>query len=155
MSNDDIVNIDEANALQREVFVDDAITFMQSVIAQYGEEKGEAVWDTIVTVLDASVKRQILMRMLSGSYGGKIKITGFVGMPRFVHAIKAVRDVSSPTLGLREAKDLVGMAYSAMKTQLPHECGVVYKGTPVEITIANGTRSVSISTLREAGCLVS
>ena len=65
-------NDDPENTKNRLVI--EAIAFMQAVIAEYGAEKGEEMWDTIVLTLDPSVKRQILMKMLTGDFVGKVVI---------------------------------------------------------------------------------
>jgi ribosomal protein L7/L12 len=120
----------------------EAIAFMQAVIAEYGAEKGEEMWDTIVLTLDPSVKRQILVKMLTGDFVGKVVIRGYRGERRVVHAIKAVRSITG--LGLKEAKDLVDRAYGSGNRG----------GLPTEIQVDSHKRRDAIKELEAAGCIV-
>ena len=120
----------------------ESIAFMQAVIAAYGPEKGEEMWDTIVLTLDPSVKRQILMKLLTGDFVGKVVIRGYRGERRAVRAIKAVREITG--LGLKEAKDLIDRAYGRDNT----------KGLPTEIPVQPSLRREAIKELEAAGCIV-
>jgi len=120
----------------------ESIAFMQAVIAAYGPEKGEEMWDTIVLTLDPSVKRQILMKMLTGDFVGKVVIRGYRGERRVVQAIKAVRNITG--LGLKESKDLVDHAYGSS-----NQCG-----QPTEIEVDPNKRRDAIKELEAAGCIV-
>lgn len=142
---------DEAAIIRRENMIREAISFMQAVIAEYGEEKGEEMWDTIVTTLDPSVKRQILMTMLTGNFGTKIVLRGFIGQPKKVNAIKAVRSITG--LGLKEAKDIVDRCYGYTHSK-DFPAGSINKGTNVEIEVKSCERREAIKMLEEAGCLV-
>jgi len=126
----------------KEHLIVEAIAFMQAVIAEYGPEKGEEMWDTIVLTLDPSLKRQILMKMITGDFAGRIIIRGYRGECRKVPAIKAVRNITG--LGLKEAKDLVDRAYG------PGNQG----GQPTEIEVGPHKRRDAIKELEAAGCIV-
>jgi len=126
----------------KEHLIVEAIAFMQAVIAEYGAEKGEEMWDTIVLTLDPSLKRQILMKMITGDFAGRIIIRGYRGECRKVPAIKAVRNITG--LGLKEAKDLVDRAYG------PGNHG----GQPTEIAVGPHKRRDAIKELEAAGCIV-
>lgn len=138
---------------RREVLVRESIAFMQAIIREYGESKGEEMWETIVNTLDPSIKRQILMMMLTGHYSTKIMLRGFRGEPRKVHAIKAVRAVTG--LGLKEAKEIIDKVYgdySRGKAYHPYE--VVTKGVPVELEVEPAARQDVIKELEAAGVLI-
>lgn len=131
-----------SDSYRKEILIREAIAFMQSVINYYGAEEGEKAWDSIITSLGPSIKRNILMKLLTGSVEGKVVIRGYFGEPRKVPAIKAVRSVTG--LGLKEAKDIIDRAYGYQNTG----------GIPTEITIKAENRINAVRELEAAGCLV-
>lgn len=137
---------------RRELLLREAIAFMQVIIKEYGEEKGEQMWDTIVTTLDPSVKRQILMMMLTGNYSTKIVLRGFRGEPKKVNAIKAVRAVTG--LGLKEAKEITDKFYGDYNRNRDYRPYEVTKGTPVEIEVDPAARQDIIKELESVGVLI-
>lgn len=147
-----MIHSTDDEVLRRDRFVREAIVFMQAIINEYGEEKGEEMWDTIVTTLDPSVKRQILMMMLTGTYTTKVVIRGFVGEPRKVNAIKAVRQVTG--LGLKEAKEIIDKAFGNFIRDKNYRPGEITKGTPVEIDVDPNERLDAIKALESVGCLL-
>ena len=126
----------------KEKMIQECFMFMESIYKYYGADKGEEMWDTIVLTLDPSMKRQILMKMLTKDFTGRIIIRGYRGECRKVPAIKAVRNITG--LGLKEAKDLVDRAYG------PGNQG----GQPTEITVGPHKRRDAIKELEAAGCIV-
>ena len=137
---------------KRTNFIQESISFMQAIIAEYGEEKGEQMWDTIITTLDPSVKRQMLMMMLTGNLCNKIVIRGFVGEPKKVAAIKAVREVTG--LLLKEAKNIIDevYGYTQNKSFSPNQ---IHKGeSAVEIEVDAESRREAIKILEAAGCWI-
>lgn len=139
-------------ARRRDTLIREAISFMQVIIEEYGEEKGEQMWDTIVTTLDPSVKRQILMLLLTGNYSAKIILRGFRGQPQKVTAIKAVRVAAG--LSLKEAKHIIDTAYGDIDRDKDYHPYEVTKGTPVEIEVDPAKRKGIINDLELAGILI-
>jgi len=141
----------EEELRNRELMIRESIAFMQTVTQVYGEAKGEEMWDTIVSTLDPSVKRQILMTMLKGNYATGIQLRGFYGQPKKVLAIKMVREVTG--LGLKEAKDIVGQAYG-FSGQRPMAWPAVTTGTPVNVPVNSRDRLEAIKKLESVGCFI-
>jgi len=143
----------EEELRNRELMIRESIAFMQTVTQVYGEAKGEEMWDTIVSTLDPSVKRQILMTMLKGNYATGIQLRGFYGQPKKVLAIKMVREVTG--LGLKEAKDIVDQAYGFSRQYDDSKpWPAVTTGTPVNVPVNSRDRLEAIKKLESVGCFI-
>lgn len=146
----------EEEFCNRELMIRESIAFMEAITQVYGEAKGEEMWDTIVTTLAPSVKRQILMTMLKGNYATGIQLRGFYGQPNKVLAIKMVREVTK--LGLKEAKDIVDRAYGFTHTQYTRDDSqpwpAVTTGTPVNVPVNAKNRIEAIRKLESVGCYI-
>lgn len=90
----------------KEDIIQSGINFMRSITEAYGTDEGMKLWDQIASVLDPDVKGQIFFAMLTGEYNGIVKISGAQSGADRIWRIKAIRSVTTPSLGLKEAKDL-------------------------------------------------
>lgn len=124
----------------REQLVADAISFMQSIVGHYGEEKGLAMWETISDACDPGLKGDVFIKMLTGDFGGRITVTGVRADANAVSCIKAIRSVDSRGPGLKEAKDL----FDACK----------YNNKSFIVEVNASKRSIASRELRVAGFIV-
>ena len=89
----------------KEDIIQSGINFMRSITEAYGTDEGMKLWDTIASTLDPDVKGQIFFAMLTGDYNGVVSISSAQAGSDRVWRIKAIRSVTDPSLGLKEAKD--------------------------------------------------
>lgn len=100
---------------QTEDVVATGIDFVRAITTLYGTEKGLELWEKIASVVDPDIKGQIFFKMLTGDFVKKVTVTaldpnlafnlGNVRQINAVSCIKTIRDVSNPTLSLKDAKD--------------------------------------------------
>jgi hypothetical protein len=119
--------------------IQSGINFMRSITEAYGTDEGMKLWDNIASVLDPDVKGQIFFAMLTGEFNGMLTLSGCSPGSNRVARIKAIRSVTSPNLGLKEAKDISDLVDS---------------GKPTKININPKYRSTAINELRDAGFYV-
>jgi len=86
--------------------IQSGMNFMRAITEVYGTDEGMKLWDTIATTLDPDIKGQIFFAMLTGQYNDTVVINSFKPGSNRVARIKAIRVVTFPSLGLKEAKDL-------------------------------------------------
>ena len=126
-------------AEHKEDIIQSGINFMRSITEAYGTNEGMKLWDGIASVLDPSVKGEIFFAMLTGEYNGIISIGSYNPNSNRVWRIKAIRSVTSPSLGLKEAKDLSDL---------------LDKGEPIKLNVNPKNRNMALSELRSAGFYV-
>lgn len=124
----------------REQLVTDAISFMQSIVGHYGQEKGLEMWEAIADTCDPGLKSDIFIKMLTGDFGGRITVTGVITNANAVSCIKAIRSVDLRQPGLKEAKDL----FDACK----------YNNKSFIVEVNAGKRGSASRELRSAGFIV-
>lgn len=120
----------------KEDIIQSGINFMRSITEAYGTDEGMKLWDTIATTLDPDIKGQIFFAMLTGDYNGIVSISSSQAGSDRVWRIKAIRSVTKPSLGLKEAKDLSDM---------------LDNGKTIKLNIDPKKRSEALSELRNAG----
>ena len=126
-------------ATHKEDVIQSGINFMRSITDAYGTDDGMKLWDSIASVLDPSVKGEIFFAMLTGEYNGIISIGSFNPNSNRVWRIKAIRSVTTPNLGLKEAKDLSDL---------------LDKGHIIKLNVNPKARNQALSELRGAGFYV-
>lgn len=89
---------------QRESLVGDSIMFMRTITEVFGADMGQRIWDRIADEVDPCLKQDILMSMLMGHTGRRIRFRRGPIAHEAVSVIKAIRTATG--LGLKEAKDL-------------------------------------------------
>ena len=129
----------------RDRMINEAFMFMDSIYRYYGEEKGEEMWDTIITTLDPSIKRHMLMRMFAGDYKGEITIRKVVTTDKKVHIIKKIREITG--LGLKEAKEIADQV--CPQRDYPYQTM-----SPVTFKCDPDRRRVAVRELEELGCII-
>jgi hypothetical protein len=123
--------------------VNSAVHFLRCLTETYGAEAGMKLWENFNQGLDPEIKGQVFFAMITGTYEGRIVITGATGMTHNkVPAIKAVRAATG--LGLKEAKDLIDNLYDDVRRGI--------SGRMV-IEVPSAKRHEHIQSLREAGLL--
>ena len=120
----------------KEDIIQSGISFMRSITEAYGTDEGMKLWDAISSVLDPAVKGDIFFALLTGEYNGAITIASCNPNSDRIWRIKAIRAVTTPNLGLKEAKDLSDMLDS---------------GKPIKLTVNPKQRNMALSELRNAG----
>lgn len=90
----------------KEDILQSGINFMRAITEAYGTDEGMQLWEQIASVLDPDIKGQIFFALLTGDFNGIIKISSVQPGTDRVWRIKAIRTVTTPSLGLKEAKDL-------------------------------------------------
>lgn len=128
------------NRDERSQLVYDSINFMQSIVRNYGQEKGMQAWETIADTLDPELKGEVFVAMLIGDFSGRITISGLVNGSNAVACIKAIRSVDNRRLGLKEAKDM----YDAL----------LYQNKSVQIEVHGKNRTTAVNELRTAGFVI-
>lgn len=123
----------------KEDIIQSGINFMRSITEAYGTDEGMKLWDSIASVLDPDIKGQIFFAMLTGEYNAIISIAGRQPGANRVSLIKAIRTATSPSLGLKEAKDLSDLLDS---------------GKTIKLNVDPKNRSIALSELRNAGFYV-
>jgi hypothetical protein len=123
----------------REDIIQSGINFMRSITEAYGTDEGIKLWEQISSVLDSDIKGQIFFSLLTGEYNAIISISGRQPGANRVGLIKAIRSVTLPSLGLKEAKDLSDKLDS---------------GKIIKLTVDPKNRNSSLSELRNAGFYV-
>lgn len=123
-------------AEHKEDIIQSGINFMRSITEAYGTDEGMKLWDAIATTLDPDVKGQIFFAMLTGDYNGVISIASAQAGSDRVWRIKAIRSVTKPSLGLKEAKDLSDLLDA---------------GKTIKLNIDPKNRTMALSELRNAG----
>lgn len=86
--------------------VSNGLHFMRSITEAYGADAGMQLWEQIADTLDPDVKGQIFFAMITGTYNDRVQLKGVAGSNNAVACIKEIRTWSTPTLGLKEAKDI-------------------------------------------------
>ena len=124
----------------REQLICDAISFMQSVVGYYGDQKGIQVWESIADACDPDIKGEIFIKMLTGDYSGRITVTAVKSDANAVACIKAIRSIDARAPGLKEAKDL----YDACR----------YNNKPFNIEVNAKNRGTAARELRTAGFII-
>jgi hypothetical protein len=119
--------------------IQSGINFMRSITEAYGTDEGMKLWEGIVNILDPSIKGEIFFAMLTGEFNGIINISSFNPNSNRVWRIKALRSVTTPNLGLKEAKELSDS---------------LDKGEPIKLNVNPKNRNVALSELRSAGFYV-
>lgn len=89
---------------QRESLVNDSIMFMRTITEVFGAEMGQRIWDRIADEVDPCLKQDILMSMLIGHTGRRIRFRRGSDAYNAVSVVKAIRTATG--LGLKEAKYL-------------------------------------------------
>ena len=97
-----------------------AVDFMRVVAEELGEELSEDRIDAMFDAFDPSLKKQILMEMIKGNIGNRIRlqITDHENR-QMINAIKAVRATTG--FGLKETKDIVDSAAAGKVIDIPGE----------------------------------
>ena len=129
----------------RDRMINEAFMFMDSIYKFYGEEKGEEMWDIIVTTLDPSIKRHMLMRMFAGDYKTEITIRKVVSDGKKVHIIKKIREITG--LGLKEAKEIADQVVPSDNLAYQNLQPVTFKCDPDK-------RRLAIRELEGLGCII-
>lgn len=130
----------------KEKMIQECFMFMESIYKYYGADKGEEMWDTIVTSLDPSIKRQMLLRMFKGDYKTEITIRKVVTDSKKVHIIKKIREITG--LGLKEAKDIADQVCPT------HNSSFYDNLHPVTFKVDPDKRRVAVRELEELGCII-
>jgi hypothetical protein len=94
---------------QKEELIGAGVAFMRTVADIYGAEKGMELWSTIADTIDADLKGEVFMALLTGKYRqDKIHIKApFVGqLQDKIKLIKCIREYDRRNLGLKDAKDI-------------------------------------------------
>lgn len=113
------------------------IVFMRTITEAYGSEEGMKLWDAMASVLDPDIKGEIFFALLTGEYDSVININSHnKDNNRRVERIKAIRSVTMPRMGLKEAKDLSDN---------------LDLGYPIKLTIDATQRQYCLAELRAAG----
>ena len=128
------------NKDERSQLIYDSINFMQSIVRNYGQEKGMLAWETISDTLDPELKGEIFVAMLIGDFSGRITVSRLVDGSNAVACIKAIRSVDNRRLGLKEAKDM----YDAL----------LYQNKSIQIEVHGKNRTAAVNELRTAGFIV-
>jgi hypothetical protein len=126
-------------AEHKEDIIQSGINFMRSITEAYGTDEGMKLWDSISSVLDPDIKGQIFFALLTGEYNAIISIASRQPGANRVSLIKAIRSVTSPSLGLKEAKDLSDLLES---------------GKTIKLNVDPKNRNIALSELRNAGFYV-
>jgi ribosomal protein L7/L12 len=115
--NDDVINeeAEELIPVEVEKLADSAIAFMTALRDAYGADAGISLFNQFRQVLGTDVQQIIFNEML-GIDNNRTKTVRFVGMATdkisFIKALRVATQVvgapgtTTPTLGLKEAKDL-------------------------------------------------
>lgn len=119
--------------------IQSGINFMRSITDAYGTDEGMKLWDTIIDTLDPDIKGKIFFAMLTGEYNNTVTITQYSNTGSRVSMIKAIRNVDTRRLSIKEAKDLVDE---------------LSNGKTVKLDIDPSVRSISLNELRSAGFFV-
>lgn len=119
--------------------IQSGINFIRSITEAYGSDEGIKLWENIASVLDPDVKGQIFIAMLTGEYNSVVSISGYVPNSNRITMIKAIRNVDSRRLGLKEAKDMTDE---------------LYKGTAIKLEVNPKKRASILLELRDAGFYV-
>lgn len=119
--------------------IQSGINFIRSITEAYGSDEGIKLWENIASVLDPDVKGQIFIAMLTGEYNSVVSISGYVPNSNRITMIKAIRNVDSRRLGLKEAKDMTDE---------------LYKGTAIKLEVNPKKRALILLELRDAGFYV-
>lgn len=119
--------------------IQSGLNFMRSITDAYGTDEGIKLWETISSVLGPDVKGQIFFAMLTGEYNGIVSISSFNPHSNRVWRIKAIRSVTEPSLGLKEAKDLSDLLDS---------------GKLIKLNVNPKQRNQALTELRGAGFYV-
>lgn len=91
-----------------EEVIQTGIAFVRAITEYHGADEGMRIWDAISEHIDPNLKGQIFFSMLTGSYSGRIIITGRLGNADKIKLIKALRSTGDPdSLGLKEAMDML------------------------------------------------
>lgn len=120
----------------KEDILQSGINFIRSITEAYGSDEGMKLWDQISSVLDPDIKGQIFFALLTGEYNSIITISSRQSDANRVSLIKAIRSVTKPGLGLKEAKDLSDTLDS---------------GKTIKLTVDPKSRNIALSELRNAG----
>lgn len=120
----------------KEDIIQSGINFMRSITEAYGTDEGMKLWDTIASTLDPDIKGQIFFAMLTGDYNGVVSITSAQAGSDRVWRIKAIRNVTHPSLGLKDAKDLSDLLDA---------------GKTIKLNINPKKRTEALAELRNAG----
>jgi len=123
----------------KQEIIQSGINFMRSITDAYGTDEGMKLWDSIASVLDPDIKRQIFFALLTGEYNGIVLLTGCKTHADKISMIKAVRAVDTRRLGLKEAKDL---------------CDDLMYGKPQKLYIDSKNRNFVLNELSNAGFIV-
>jgi hypothetical protein len=113
---------------------------MQSIVRNYGQEKGMEAWETIADTLDPALKGEIFVAMLIGDFSGRITIGNLADGSNAVACIKAIRSVDNRRLGLKEAKDM----YDALR----------YQNSSIQIEVHGKNRTTAVQELRSVGFVI-
>lgn len=112
------------------------ISFMRTITEAYGSDEGMKLWDSIASVLDPDIKGEIFFALLTGEYCDVLSISSCNSNSDRIGRIKAIRSVTSPRLGLKEAKDLSDN---------------LDMGYPIKLNIDSKQRNSCLAELRTAG----
>jgi ribosomal protein L7/L12 len=104
-------------------FIWKAIEFTRAAREELGNELGDERVEAMFDAFDPSLRRQILMELLSGHSGGAMRVKRNSESRNKILAIKHIRAVTG--FGLREAKDVVDAADD-------HDIGVIKGGWSTE-----------------------
>ena len=86
-----------------------AMDFARAAREELGEELGDERVEAMFDAFDPSLRRQILMELLTGHAGGSMRVrAAWSEGKQKINAIKAVRSVTR--FGLKEAKDVLDAA---------------------------------------------
>lgn len=97
-----------------------AVDFMRVAAEELGEDLSEQRVEAMMDAFDPGLKKQILMEMIKGNIGNRIRIQLESQENRqMINAIKAVRAATG--FGLKEAKDIIDNASSGGIVEIPGE----------------------------------
>ena len=95
-----------------------AVDFMKVAAEELGEDLSEQRVEAMMDAFDPGLKKQILMEMIKGNVGNRIRIQLESQENRqMIKAIKAVRAATG--FGLNEAKDIIDNASSGSIVEIP------------------------------------
>lgn len=125
---------------ERQQLVQDSISFMQSVVQYYGQEKGMEMWEKLSDICDPDLKGDVFVAMLIGEHSGRITINKVQDSANAVSCIKALRSVDIRGPGLKEAKDM----YDGLK----------FNNKRIIVEVEGKNRNYAVRELRDAGFVI-
>lgn len=112
-----------------------SMTFMRTITAHYGADKGMELWETIADTIDPVLKKQIFFALISGEFNDQMILRGY--RKDKVSAVRAIREVTG--LGLYESKQIADK---------------IAEGNPVTIKVVAARRDEYTNILSTGGIIV-